>query len=262
MAVSRRHAERTAREEIDEVMAAGAWDTADELLASYAARFGEPADGALLRKRVASGRQLGFALTRARALMRADGPHDPAAWGAAVTALDAVDPDAVPADELRRARTELVDDLRLEYAHALVQRRCADASKLAAALRVADPNGQPPAPCEAELPRAPELHLPARHPGGVASEPSTRARDQIERILAAADKSARRCFSRAPSYSTTMKVRVTAFPGSDHFVATAISTGPLEIRSCLESLFKTAHPPKVSAAISAERLYAPGTDEE
>jgi serine/threonine-protein kinase len=86
------------------------------------------------------------------------------------------------------------------------------------------------------------------------------ARDNMTKMLASADNYAKRCFTKQPSYRAQMKLRVTAFPGSDHFVATAISTGPAEIRSCLEALFKNVTPPRVTAAVSAERIYSP--DEE
>ncbi len=102
----------------------------------------------------------------------------------------------------------------------------------------------------------------APHDGGDApvAEGSTQARDMIGKMLASASGFARKCFAREPSYRAPMKLRLSAFPGSDHFVATAISTGPVEIRSCLEGLFRNVRPPRVTAAVSAERLFSP--DEE
>jgi hypothetical protein len=86
---------------------------------------------------------------------------------------------------------------------------------------------------------------------------SLAVRDAIQRMMGGAEASAKKCFARTPGYKQPMKLRVTAFPGSDHFVATAVSTGPIEIRSCLEGLFKGARPPRATAAISAERVYSP-----
>ncbi len=105
---------------------------------------------------------------------------------------------------------------------------------------------------------------PAREPSApteaALEETGMAAKDNMTKMLSSADSYAKRCFTKQPSYRTQMKLRVTAFPGSDHFVATAISTGPAEIRACLEALFKNVSPPRVTAAVSAERIYSP--DEE
>jgi hypothetical protein len=333
--------ERDAHDRITDGIGERRFDDAAQALSAYAARFGEPPDAPEIRDRVSMGKQAHNALSRARGLREAED------FRGAAAALSAIDPRTGYGTAVQEERGRLASDVRLAIERAVRERRCADAARLASALRAADPRSPAPPSCDdgrreaadartnasdaqhayahrdfahalesaqaalrddpgldaawriagisacmtgngeeahrarphldRELQRSLDKLCHAHHVSGFGpseahespsspqppAEPAMmRAREQIQRMLGTAEPFARKCFAKVPSYHPTMKVRVTAFPGSDHYVATAISTGPVEIRTCLEALFKPLHPPRVTAAISAERLYGSASDEE
>ena len=130
---------------------------------------------------------------------------------------------------------------------AVRERRCDDAMEAARALQridggaiadvVTDCRGDEPSRHEEREEREPreEEKRPSRRverePSGDEVLSAGRARDAMMKMLSVLNPSTRACFAKSPSYRSTMKLRITAFPGSDHFMATAIPTGPIEIGS-------------------------------
>ena len=267
----RREEQREARLKLDQALAERRWDEAQRDLEAILQNEGATPDLSAIGDHLAAWREAGQHLDKARKL-RVQGDFD-----GAVAELHRVTSASPYADDARRERGEVMQRLGDLVDDAVIGHRCDEAQVLGRKLSALDGHGLRASVSSCRE----EVEPPHRHAVAVGdeakleSEPplealpdppleasGMHARDTIARMLVAADPFARKCFMRAPTYTGTMKLRVTAFPGSDHFVSTAISTGPEEIRACLEGLLKTLRPPRVTSAVSAERVYGPTANEE
>ncbi len=278
----RRAEQRAARLRLDQALAERRWDDAQHELDGLMARDGATGDLGTIGAQLGAWRESGQHLQKAQAL-RVRGDFD-----GAVAELLRVAAASPYAEDVKRERAEVVRRLGQLVDDAVVEHRCADALTLGRRLSAIEgrplrdavedcheeQETQPPprrsAPSGGEATGGSSRGESARRPAPATPAPiesppppapleasGMHARDTMAKMLATAEPFARKCFARVPGYAGTMKLRVTAFPGSDHFVSTAISTGPEEIRVCLEGLLKNIKPPRVDSAVSAERVYGP-----
>jgi serine/threonine protein kinase len=268
----RRAEQRAERLRLDQALADRRWDDAQRELDGIVHRDGASSDLAAIAEQLGQWRESGLHAAKAHTL-RVRGDFD-----GAVAELAYIASGSPYSDDAKRERAEVIRRLGELIDDAVVEHRCSDALALARklsgieghALRASvsscrdeaipeAPRRRPVAPVEEKAGTPPP---PPVTPAPPTEASGMHARDTMAKMLATAEPFARKCFTRSPGYSGTMKLRVTAFPGSDHFVATAISTGPAEIRACLEGLLKNLQPPKVDSAVSAERVFSSGASEE